>query len=122
MESTGLASWLGAQMGGLGSLPPVALYLGLGVFVLVLSELASNTAVATMMMPIVATLARAVGQPPPPDVDRGAGGVHRIRPAGGDPAKHHCLRLGSGARPGHGAGRLCCSTPSPCFSSWPWSG
>jgi sodium-dependent dicarboxylate transporter 2/3/5 len=29
-----------------------------------LSELASNTAVATMMMPIVATLARAVDQPP----------------------------------------------------------
>jgi sodium-dependent dicarboxylate transporter 2/3/5 len=32
--------------------------------VLVLSELASNTAVATMMMPIVAALAVAVGQPP----------------------------------------------------------
>ena len=34
------------------------------MFVLVLSELASNTAVATMMMPIVATLGTAVGQPP----------------------------------------------------------
>lgn len=64
MESTGLAPWLGDQMSGLGSLPPIALYLGLAVFVLALSELASNTAAATMMMPIVATLARAVGQPP----------------------------------------------------------
>jgi sodium-dependent dicarboxylate transporter 2/3/5 len=64
MESTGLARWLGEQMGGLGSLPPVAVYLGLAVLVLVLSELASNTAVATMMMPIVATLGSAIGQPP----------------------------------------------------------
>lgn len=64
MESTGLATWLGGQMSGLGALPPVALYLGLAVFVLLLSELASNTAAASMMMPIVATLAGAVGQPP----------------------------------------------------------
>jgi sodium-dependent dicarboxylate transporter 2/3/5 len=64
MESTGLARWLGDQMGALGGLPSVAIYVGLGVFVLLLSELASNTAVATMMMPIVATLATAVGQPP----------------------------------------------------------
>ena len=64
MESTGLARWLAGHLTGLGGLPPVALYLGLAVFVLVLSELASNTAVATMMMPIIATLASAVGQPP----------------------------------------------------------
>jgi sodium-dependent dicarboxylate transporter 2/3/5 len=64
MESTGLARWLGGHLTGLGTLPPIALYLGLAVFVLLLSELASNTAVATMMMPIVATLAAAVGQPP----------------------------------------------------------
>lgn len=64
MESTGLARWLGGQMAGLGGLPPIAIYIGLAVFVLLLSELASNTAVATMMMPIVATLARAVDQPP----------------------------------------------------------
>jgi sodium-dependent dicarboxylate transporter 2/3/5 len=64
MESTGLARWLGEHMGALGSLPPLAIYLGLALFVLALSELASNTAVATMMMPIVATLGTAVGQPP----------------------------------------------------------
>jgi sodium-dependent dicarboxylate transporter 2/3/5 len=64
MESTGLARWLGEHMSALGSLPPLAIYLGLALFVLVLSELASNTAVATMMMPIVATLGMGVGQPP----------------------------------------------------------
>ena len=64
MESTGLARWLGDHMSVLGTLPPLAIYLGLAVFVLVLSELASNTAAATMMMPIVAALATAVGQPP----------------------------------------------------------
>jgi solute carrier family 13 (sodium-dependent dicarboxylate transporter), member 2/3/5 len=64
MESTGLARWLGDHLTALGGLPSLALYLGLAVFVLLLSELASNTAVATMMMPIIATLATAVGQPP----------------------------------------------------------
>ncbi len=64
MESTGLARWLGDHLTVLGGLPPLVLCLGLGVFVLLLSELASNTAVASMMMPIIATLATAVGQPP----------------------------------------------------------
>lgn len=64
MEATGLARWLGEQMGGLGQFPPVAIYLGLAIVVLVLSELASNTAVASMVMPIAATLAAAVNQPP----------------------------------------------------------
>jgi sodium-dependent dicarboxylate transporter 2/3/5 len=64
MESTGLAKWLGDHLTALGGLPPLALYVGLAVFVLLLSELASNTAVATMMMPIIATLGTAVGQPP----------------------------------------------------------
>jgi sodium-dependent dicarboxylate transporter 2/3/5 len=64
MESTGLARFLAEFLSGFGGLPTVAIYLGLAVFVLLLSELASNTAVASMMMPIVAALAIAVGQPP----------------------------------------------------------
>jgi sodium-dependent dicarboxylate transporter 2/3/5 len=64
MESTGLARWLADTLSALGTFPPVLIYIGLALFVLVLSELASNTAVATMMMPIVAALAVAVGQPP----------------------------------------------------------
>lgn len=64
MESTGLTRFLADLLSGLGGLSPIVIYFGLAVFVLVLSELASNTAAATMMMPIVAALATAVGQPP----------------------------------------------------------
>jgi sodium-dependent dicarboxylate transporter 2/3/5 len=64
MESTGLTLWLADTLSALGSFPPIVIYVGLALFVLVLSELASNTAVATMMMPIVAALGAAVGQPP----------------------------------------------------------
>lgn len=64
MESTGLAAWLGGQMTALGSFPPLVIYLGLAVLVLLLSELASNTAVSSMTMPVVVTLAHAINQPP----------------------------------------------------------
>jgi sodium-dependent dicarboxylate transporter 2/3/5 len=64
MESSGLAQWLGESMEVLQGAPPMAIYLGLGLIVLVLSELASNTAVATMAMPIAAALGSAVGEPP----------------------------------------------------------
>lgn len=64
MEASGLARWLGQSMSVLEGAPPVAIYLGLGAIVLVLSELASNTAVATMSMPIAAALATAIGEPP----------------------------------------------------------
>ena len=64
MESTGVARWLGAVMTGLDGQPAPVIYAGLALTVLVLSELASNTAVAAMAMPIAASLAAAVGQPP----------------------------------------------------------
>ena len=64
MEATGVARWLGGLMSGLGGYPPVVIYAGLAVIVLALSELASNTAVATMAMPVAAALAPVVGQPP----------------------------------------------------------
>jgi sodium-dependent dicarboxylate transporter 2/3/5 len=64
MESSGLAAWLGTAMAGLRSYPVWAVYLGLAVLVVALSELASNTATASMMMPIAVSLAHAVGRPP----------------------------------------------------------
>jgi sodium-dependent dicarboxylate transporter 2/3/5 len=64
MEATGLATWLGERMSGLAGLPPIFILLGLAATVLLLSELASNTAIASMVMPISATLAAAVNQPP----------------------------------------------------------
>jgi sodium-dependent dicarboxylate transporter 2/3/5 len=64
IETHGVTIWMGSQLAGLRGLPTVVICLGLAVTVLVLSELASNTAVATMMMPIAAALAQSVGQPP----------------------------------------------------------
>jgi solute carrier family 13 (sodium-dependent dicarboxylate transporter), member 2/3/5 len=63
MESSGLAAWLGNRMTGLAGYPPILVYAGLAILVLFLSELASNTAVAAMTMPVAASLAPAVGEP-----------------------------------------------------------
>ena len=64
MDATGVAAWLADRMTGLAGLPTPIIYGGLALIVLVLSELASNTATATMAMPIAASLAAAVGRPP----------------------------------------------------------
>ena len=64
MESTGLTKWVTGALAGLNGYPTVVLYIGLAVVICGLSELASNTAVATMAMPVAAALATAVGQPP----------------------------------------------------------
>ena len=64
MEASGLATWLGEYLTVLGDFPPLAIYVGLALFVLVLSELASNTAIAAMAMPLAASLATAVEEPP----------------------------------------------------------
>jgi sodium-dependent dicarboxylate transporter 2/3/5 len=64
LEATGVTTWIGSRLEGLAGLPVFAIHLGVAVTVLALSELASNLAVATMTMPIVAALAASVGQPP----------------------------------------------------------
>jgi sodium-dependent dicarboxylate transporter 2/3/5 len=64
VERHGLTTWAAGQLSGLSGLPPFVLFLGLAVTVLILSELASNLAVAVMMMPVAATLAQTLGQPP----------------------------------------------------------
>ncbi|MBK6779077.1 MAG: SLC13/DASS family transporter [Gemmatimonadetes bacterium] len=64
LERHGLTTWLGQGLAALEGLPPWVIYLGLAGAVVVLSELASNLAVATMMMPIAAALGRSLGQPP----------------------------------------------------------
>ena len=64
MESSGLTARLAGQLNVLQGAPPLVVALGLAVTVLLLSELASNTAVAAMAMPLAATLAAATGQPP----------------------------------------------------------
>lgn len=63
-EKHGLTNWLAGHLSGLAGLPNIVLYLGLAITVLILSELASNLAVAAMMMPLCVALARTLGQPP----------------------------------------------------------
>lgn len=64
MESTGVARWTGEHLAGLAGAPTIVVYAGLAAVVILLSELASNTAVAAMMMPLAAALGTAVGEPP----------------------------------------------------------
>ncbi len=63
-ETHGLAVWFGGGLDRLSGLPPFVIYLGLATTVLLVSEVASNLAVAAMMMPIAAALAISVGQSP----------------------------------------------------------
>jgi sodium-dependent dicarboxylate transporter 2/3/5 len=64
MESSGLSSWIGEQLVGFRGLPFPVIVLGLAAVVVALGEFASNVAIATMMMPLAASLAVAIGQPP----------------------------------------------------------
>ncbi len=64
MEQTQVTAWFGEGLRGLAGLPPLAIYGAVAVATVVLSELASNTAVAAMAMPVTAGLATAVGLPP----------------------------------------------------------
>ena len=62
MFKTGLAYWLtGTLMSMLGGASAIVLLAGVVVVSALLTEVASNTAVATMMAPIVISLARASG-------------------------------------------------------------
>lgn len=63
LDGNGVTEWLGGQMAGLGGAPPLVIYLGIAVAVLVLSELASNLAVAAMTMPIMVSLSQVTGEP-----------------------------------------------------------
>jgi sodium-dependent dicarboxylate transporter 2/3/5 len=66
IERSGLAARLADNVRVLDGLPPVVLYLGLAFVVLLLSEMASNTAVAAVFMPIAASIAIATGLSPVP--------------------------------------------------------
>jgi sodium-dependent dicarboxylate transporter 2/3/5 len=63
MEAQGVAAWLGNLMTGFAGWPTIGIFLGVAAIILLLTELASNTTVAAMAMPIVASLGDAVGQP-----------------------------------------------------------
>jgi solute carrier family 13 (sodium-dependent dicarboxylate transporter), member 2/3/5 len=59
-DQSGLATWLGQQLTLLGHWPAALVVLLVLVFVVLLSEIASNIATATMMMPVLASIATAM--------------------------------------------------------------
>lgn len=62
--SSGLSDVLGEVLGGLSTLPVVLLILSICLFVTFLTEIMSNTATATLLMPILASAAIAVNVDP----------------------------------------------------------
>ena len=63
MEATGLAAWIGTWIAGLDGLSAFALVALLVVTTILVSELASNVATLTSMLPVVAAVATATGTP-----------------------------------------------------------
>jgi sodium-dependent dicarboxylate transporter 2/3/5 len=58
-----LADWIGARLAGLQALPLVLLLLAVGLLVVLLGELASNTAMAAVFLPVAGATALAMGEP-----------------------------------------------------------
>lgn len=63
-DLSGLAGWIGEQMKSLNDLPQWLILLVALVVVVLLSEVASNVATATMMLPVLAAVAGAIGANP----------------------------------------------------------
>jgi solute carrier family 13 (sodium-dependent dicarboxylate transporter), member 2/3/5 len=64
VHAAGLDNWLAAELQGLSVLPLSALILVVCLVSMAATELTSNTATATLLMPIMAALASSLGQPP----------------------------------------------------------
>jgi sodium-dependent dicarboxylate transporter 2/3/5 len=64
LESSGFSKWAGARLSFVGGWPPVLMIVMVCVVVTLLSEVASNVATATAMMPIAAALAVSIGVHP----------------------------------------------------------
>mgnify|MGYP001763595895 FL=1 len=60
IQASGLAKWLGEQMTLLKDVSPIVIVIVITVFILFLTEITSNTATATMILPILATLSVAI--------------------------------------------------------------
>jgi solute carrier family 13 (sodium-dependent dicarboxylate transporter), member 2/3/5 len=64
IESSGLAGWVGHALAGLQALPVPLVVAAGAVLALLLSHVMSNTATAAALVPLLATLAGNLGQPP----------------------------------------------------------
>ncbi|MEP0984678.1 SLC13 family permease [Ekhidna sp.] len=63
-QSSGLAEWLGLQLTGVAELPLFAIILIVALVVNFLTEVTSNVATASIMLPVLASLAEAIGVHP----------------------------------------------------------
>ncbi|WP_436517845.1 SLC13 family permease [Ekhidna sp. To15] len=63
-QSSDLAQWLGLQLTGLSELPLFFIILTVALFVNFLTEVTSNVATASIMLPVLASLAEAIGVHP----------------------------------------------------------
>ena len=64
LESSGFSKWAGAELSFVGKWQPVLMIVTICIVVTLLSEVASNVATATAMMPIAAALATSIGVHP----------------------------------------------------------
>ncbi len=62
--ASGLAAWIGGQLGAFAGLPPFGLMLAVALTMTFLTELTSNTAATTTILPILAAAAPALGVHP----------------------------------------------------------
>jgi sodium-dependent dicarboxylate transporter 2/3/5 len=63
MQSNGVTTWLAAELAWIGALGPFVVLVLIVALVIFLTEIASNTAVLTALLPVVAALAVATDQP-----------------------------------------------------------
>lgn len=63
-KATGLAAWIGSQVGLLNNAPVLVLIIAVTTLIIFLTELTSNTATAAMVMPILSAVAIGIGQSP----------------------------------------------------------
>lgn len=64
VASTGLAAWIGARLQGLSALPVLLAVLAMMIVVVYLGELASNTAIAAIFLPVAGAAAMGLGARP----------------------------------------------------------
>jgi sodium-dependent dicarboxylate transporter 2/3/5 len=64
MDRSGLAAWIGGAVEGLGVVPPVLIVGAVALIFVFLTEITSNTATATMAMPVMAGAAVGLGMSP----------------------------------------------------------
>ena len=66
IEESGLSQWIAGLLTGVGNVPPFMVYLVVCMLTVALSEVASNTATASIVLPLIAASAGSFGVAPAP--------------------------------------------------------